>query len=111
MKKYNKRLFAGAVAVMMVFSGLGALSCSAAVVSDGTAIYALGDTNRDKAIDIRDFVRIKRFLAGNAELLTAAADVNGDGSVTAEDMTQISKYLLGMDSFAVNSALWSSEIR
>ena len=57
-----------------------------------------GDTNGDGQIDIRDFVRMKRILAGDAlPEYPAAADINGDGSENAADSVILEQYIFGKD--------------
>ncbi len=90
------------------------ISASAAVVTDGKDFYELGDTNKDKTVNIIDLVRTKKYLVldSEVEILYAAADVNGDGSVTALDLTGLRKYLLNDNySFSVDDSLWGDKIK
>lgn len=57
-----------------------------------------GDTNGDGQIDIRDFVRMKRILAGDAlPEYPAAPDINGDGAENAADSVILEQYIFGKD--------------
>lgn len=57
-----------------------------------------GDTNGDGQIDIRDFVRMKRILAGDAlPEYSAAPDINGDGTENAADSVILEQYIFGKD--------------
>lgn len=88
------------------------LTCSAAVVTDGTAFYELGDANKDKDVDILDFIRVKRYLGGSQnEILVAAGDLYGNGEVTAEDLTSLTKHLLGVNGINIDSNLWEDDIK
>lgn len=110
MKKKSKRTVAVVMAVLTMFGC--AFSCSAAVVTDGTSFYSLGDVNKDNSIDIKDLVRIKKNLATGYELLTAAADIDGNGKVDASDLTAVRKYLIGVNNaLEPNDSLWNTEIK
>lgn len=90
----------------------GVFICSAAVVTDGTNFYNLGDANKDNSIDIRDLIRIKKNLATGCDLLKVAADINGNGEIDASDLTAVKKYLIGIeDALEPDSSLWNTEIR
>ena len=57
----------------------------------------LGDVNGDGAVNLKDAVMIRRYIAGgwNVEMNTAAADVNGDGTVNLKDVVTIRRYIAG----------------
>ena len=84
----------------------GVFICSAAVVTDGTDFYNLGDANKDNRIDMRDLIRIKKNLATGCDLLKVAAEID------ASDLTAVKKYLIGIeDALEPDSSLWNTEIR
>lgn len=57
-----------------------------------------GDTNGDGQVDIRDLVRMKRILAGDAlPEYPAATDINGDGAENAADSVILEQYIFGKD--------------
>ncbi len=66
---------------------------------DGHAVQerVAGDASGDGALDLKDIVLIRRYLAGwdNVTIHTDAADVDGDGAVTLQDVMLISRYLAG----------------
>lgn len=55
---------------------------------------ATGDFNGDGAVDIKDLIRLKKYLAGIAELETDP-DLNGDGAVDSCDLAEMRKILIG----------------
>ena len=55
---------------------------------------ATGDFNGDGAVDIKDLIRLKKYLAGIAELETDP-DLNGDGAVDSCDLAEMRKILMG----------------
>lgn len=82
---------------------------SIAVFGDKTVLN--GDVNADDVIDIRDFIRFKKYIASNdAEFVTAAADVDESGTFeSAQDLTALIKFLLTYayrtDSYEFNGEL------
>ncbi len=110
MKNKLSKLMAVVLCVALICCG--ALTCSAAVVTDGTAFYELGDANKDKDVDILDFIRVKRYLGGTqSDILVAAGDLDSNGEVTADDLTSLTKYLLGVEDFNINGDLWATDIK
>ena len=111
MKNKASKLMALILCITLIFCGVS-LTCSAAVVTDGTAFYELGDANKDKDVDILDFIRVKRYLGGSQnEILVAAGDLDGNGEVTAEDLTSLTKQLLGVNGINIDSNLWEDDIK
>lgn len=56
-----------------------------------------GDANDDGALDMKDVLLTRRFIAGEGVLLnTAAADVNGDKSVDMKDVLTMRKMIAGL---------------
>lgn len=54
-----------------------------------------GDVNLDNSLDIRDLVRLKRHLAGEAvDANDYMADLNGDGTIDTVDLAGLRKLLL-----------------
>lgn len=58
---------------------------------------APGDANGDGAVNLKDAVVIRRYLAGGwgVHVFVANADVDADGSVTLADVVQITRFLVG----------------
>jgi len=111
MKNKLSKLMALVLCVVLICCG-AALTCSAAVVTDGTAFYELGDANKDKDVDILDFIRVKRYLGGTqSDILVAAGDLDGNGEVTADDLTSLTKHLLGIEDINIDSDLWATDIK
>ena len=60
--------------------------------------YILGDINGDGDIDGRDYIVVKKYVLGTADLTDrqlAIADINGDGEVDGIDYLLIKKHVLG----------------
>lgn len=66
-------------------------------VCEGHSVRVAGDANGDGVLDLKDVIRIRRFLAGgwNVTLIESAADVNADGAVTLQDAVLILRSLAG----------------
>ena len=83
-----KKVLSTVLLIVMVFAV--SLPCSAAVVTDGEKFYVLGDANGDGTMDIRDLVRVKRYIADNSvEIVNVAADIDGDGKVSMKDWNRV----------------------
>ena len=97
------------VAIITVVFSFAALPCSAAVVTDGENFYTFGDANNDGVTDIRDLVRIKRYIADDSlEIITVAADIDADGKINAADLAMLRKGLLEADeTFTTGGSHWS----
>lgn len=69
------------------------------ITTDKLARYKYGnlkDINDDGAADIRDLIRLKRFLAGNSQGVNIlVADQDGNRTVAAADVTAYINFLLG----------------
>lgn len=102
-----KKVLSTVLLIVMVFAV--SLPCSAAVVTDGEKLYVLGDANGDGTMDIRDLVRVKRYIADNSvEIVNVAADIDGDGKVNANDLTCYVKGFLNSDeTFTTGGNYWS----
>ena len=69
--------------------------------------YAIGDTNLDGKITIRDVTAIQRHLAelqvfNNEQLVLA--DTNGDGNIDISDVTHLQKYLAEFDGIVLGKS-------
>ena len=60
-------------------------------------VYAPGDVNGDGKTDIRDLVRIKKYLADPDSIVVYGADYNKDGRIDSLDLAGIRKLLLGIE--------------
>ena len=58
-----------------------------------------GDINGDEIIDIRDLVRVKKYIANvdGINVIADNSDFNNDDSTDTYELTQLRKYLLGVD--------------
>lgn len=109
MKKLVK-IIASLVAVITVLGC--AFTCSAAVVTDGSNFYDLGDANMDGVVDIRDLVRMKKYIVKIEETALFVSDIDGDGTVASTDLTLFRKYLLEViDVLEPDNSIWNSEIK
>ena len=59
--------------------------------------YTLGDPNGDDAIDIKDVISIRRFVAGgyDSTIVNKAADINKDGTVDVKDVIALRRFIAG----------------
>lgn len=57
-----------------------------------------GDVNDDGVVDLKDLVRLRKYLAGaDVVIHMGNADVNGDGLVDLKDLVRMRKYFAGAD--------------
>ncbi len=65
----------------------------------GTPYVLLGNANGDGAVDTKDAVLLKKYLAGfeGIEFNHDAADVNVDGKVDSKDAVRLLRHLAGYD--------------
>lgn len=109
MKKLVK-IMASLVAVITVLGC--AFTCSAAVVTDGSKFYDLGDANMDHVVDIRDLVRMKKYSVKMDNKALFVSDIDGDGNVASTDLTLLKKYFLEViDVLEPDNSIWNSEIK
>lgn len=95
------RIAAFSAALIMVFgSSLSALAVTTGK-DDGVIHFSSsadiipGDVNGDNTVDIRDLVRIKRYLADSSvEIVYKNADIDGKDGIIAYDMAQLRIMLL-----------------
>ena len=105
MKKLNKKLFSAffAASILMnvfIFSA----SAAGTGLDDGVirfpsdTKYMLGDTNDDSAVDIRDLVHMKKYLADKdaAKINVSNSDLDGSGKIDADDLSALRKMLLSI---------------
>ena len=57
--------------------------------------FALGDVNRDGAVDVRDITTLINMILGTLETDLEAADLNADGAVNVLDVTTLINIILG----------------
>ena len=56
----------------------------------------VGDVTGDDAVDLKDIIRMKKYVAGYDVALIGKGDLNGDGSIDALDITSLRHILLGI---------------
>ena len=54
-----------------------------------------GDANGDKAVDTRDYTRVKKYLMDNTVEINALADLSGDNVIQVDDMIRLRFLILG----------------
>ena len=64
------------------------------------ALAFKGDVNLDGTVDLKDSLKLKKYIAGDAEQISEelqilAGDVNGDGSPDLKDMLAVKKAIAG----------------
>lgn len=64
-------------------------------IADGEIVYARGDANIDCAVNIKDYVRIARFLRDNTLDISEYADVDGNKIIRLDDIVGVRRIILG----------------
>ncbi len=63
----------------------------------GDDSYTVANINGDAAVNVKDLVRLKKYLAGeNVDITLIAADLKRDQEITADDLTYMRRTLLGV---------------
>ena len=76
---------------------------------------SFGDANSDGSIDIRDIIRMKKYMSDKAEINTIGGDSDDDGRIGISDLILLRKYLMGVTNnmgiydFPVESAISAQE--
>lgn len=74
----------------------GAITPFAEAFTVSVKDYVIGNTNGDDDINVKDMIRIKKYLAnGDEQINLYAADVNGDGVVNEKDLQHFAFSLVG----------------
>ena len=62
-----------------------------------TVEYAHGDLNSDGAVDVKDVISLRRFVAGGygVTMMEETADVNSDGAVDVKDVIMLRRFIAG----------------
>lgn len=101
MKKGILKFLSLMITVITVFS-LMTFNISAAVITDGTKYYMLGDANEDGVVDARDLVRLKKLSVSDELKNAPAGDFDSDGKISSYDLTILRQILLDY-----NNDIWS----
>lgn len=95
-KAFGKIILSAIISAVLgcVFSfGAGAVTG----VEDGVisfAAYEAGDVNGDKAVDIKDLVCMKKYIAGVGNVVNIpAADINEDSQINSDDLILLRQIL------------------
>ena len=86
------------------------IPCSAAYVQDNEGnYYILGDVNGDETVDVRDLVRLKKYIANKETEVSPASVISSDAN--ALDLSFLRKLIINDgDEFLQNDGNWSQEI-
>lgn len=63
--------------------------------SEDAPTYKKGDVNGDNEVDLLDYVKLKKIIAGVDTSTGAAPDLDGNGVANGKDLTLLKKYLIG----------------
>lgn len=63
--------------------------------SEDAPTYKKGDVNGDNEVDLLDYVKLKKIIAGIDTSTGAAPDLDGNGVANGTDLTLLRKYLIG----------------
>ena len=55
----------------------------------------IGDITGDGTVDVRDLIRLLKYVNGEAVTLRGSGDVTGDGAIDLADVLRLMKYLVG----------------
>ena len=98
----NMKLKKVLAVVMSLCLTAGAVSYAGTAAAAGTVAvsdlrFALGDANRDGAVNLKDAVVIRRYIAEgwDTEIDLNLADVNGDSTVNLKDAVMLRRYIAG----------------
>lgn len=62
-----------------------------------------GDVNNDEYVDLKDIVRLKKYMASNEVAINRdMSDVDCDGEIISNDLARIRKFLLGIGELSVD---------
>ena len=90
------RLIALLSALIMLLSVLPAYAAGSDIDGDidgdDVVIPKLGDTNADGSVDVKDLVRLMKYISG-AEVTIYGSDVNGDGVTDTRDLVRLMKMI------------------
>lgn len=88
--------YAVALAAVCVATLFASFSVSAATV--------YGDANADSRVDIKDLVRVKKYLADeNTPINLEAVDDDENGKIESSDLIKLRKVLLGVETYELSS--------
>ena len=58
--------------------------------------FAPGDINGDNSLDVKDVLRLAKFVCGVSVEMNASGDVNGDGTIDVRDVLRLAKFVSGV---------------
>ena len=80
-----------------------AFDCSAAYIWDESVKVKLGDVQKDNVVDLKDLVRIMKYVENSSEeIAERASDMNSDAKVDESDEMLLRKQLAGGDQYWSN---------
>ena len=100
-----KRIICALIVLLMLVTA--APPASLAATSDGVHGFIPCDCNDDGAVDMKDVLLLRRFVASavtEKDIDILAADANGDGSVNIKDVEYLRRVIAGAEEPAKNNA-------
>lgn len=90
--RISPRLIALLSALIMLLSVLPAYAAGSDIDGDidgdDVAIPKVGDINADGSVDVKDLVRLMKYISG-ADVTICGSDVNGDGVTDTRDLVRL----------------------
>lgn len=62
----------------------------------GVSEYTTADANFDNVVNVKDLVRLKKYIAGEEDICLIASDLKRDQEINADDLTYLRRTLLGV---------------
>ena len=94
--RISPRLIALLSALIMLLSVLPAyaagLDIDGDIDGDDVVISKVGDINADGSVDVKDLVRLMKYISG-ADVTICGSDVNGDGVTDTRDLVRLMRII------------------